>query len=73
MHFTNGDVTNEFFQNNYLDSLSNNYSLTLNSRLENIVGLHPLSNQYFPNEVITGWFGEEPENDHPIPLNEHHG
>ena len=60
MHFTNSDVTNEGFLNNYLDSSSNNYSLTLNSRIENIVGLHPLGNQYLPNEVIVGWFGEEP-------------
>ena len=72
MHFTNSDVTNEGFLNNYLDSSSNNYLLTLNSRIEIITGLHPLDNQYLPNEVITGWFGEEPENDHPITLNDHH-
>ena len=72
MHFTNSDVTNEGFLNNYLDSSSNNYSLTLNSRIENIAGLHPHDNQYLPNAVIAGWFGEEPENDHPIPLNDHH-
>ena len=29
-----------------------------------MVGLHPHDNQYLPNEVIVGWFGEEPENDH---------
>ena len=72
MHFTNSDVTDEDFLNNYLDSSSNNYPLTLNSRIEIIVGLHPLDNQYLPNEVIAGWFGEEPENDHPIPLDDHH-
>jgi len=72
MHFTNSDVTNEGFLNNYLDSSSNNYPLTLNSRIEIIVELNPLDNQYLPNEVIAGWFGEEPENDHPIPLNDHH-
>ena len=71
MHFTNSDVTNEGFLNNYLDSSSNNYPLTLNSRIEIIAGLHPLDNQYLPNEVIAGWFGEEPENDHPIPLDDH--
>ena len=67
MHFTNSDVTNEGFLNNYLDSSSNNYLLTLNSRIEIITGLHPLDNQHLPNGVIAGWFGEEPENDHPIP------
>ena len=35
-------------------------------------GLHPHDNQYLPNEVIASWFREEPENDHPIPLNDHH-
>ena len=34
--------------------------------------LHPHDNQYLPNEVIVGWFGEEPENDHPIPWDDHH-
>ena len=72
MHFTNRDVTNEGFLNNYLDSSSNNYPLTLNSRIKIIAGLHSLDNQYLPNEVIAGWFGEEPENGHPIPLNDHH-
>ena len=72
MHFTNSDVTNEGFLNNYLDSSSNYYPLTLNSRIEIIVGLHPLDNQYLLNEVIAGWFGEEPENDHPTLLNDHH-
>ena len=37
-----------------------------------MAGLHPHGNSYLPNEVIAGWFGEEPENDHPIPLNDHH-
>ena len=37
-----------------------------------MAGLHPHGNPYLPNEVIAGWFGEEPENDHPIPLNDHH-
>ena len=37
-----------------------------------MAGLRPHDNQYLPNEVITGWFGEEPENDHPIPLDDHH-
>ena len=36
-----------------------------------MAGLHPHGNQYLSNEVIAGWFGEEPENDHPIPLNDH--
>ena len=34
--------------------------------------LHPHGNQYLPNKVIVGWFGEAPENDHPILLNDHH-
>ena len=37
-----------------------------------MAGLHPHDKSYLPNEVIAGWFGEEPENDHPIPLNDHH-
>ena len=37
-----------------------------------MAGLHPHGNPYFPNEVIVGWVGEGPENDHPIPLNDHH-
>ena len=37
-----------------------------------MAGFHPHGNTYLPNEVIAGWFGEEPENDHPIPLNDHH-
>ena len=36
-----------------------------------MAGLHPHGNQYLPNEVIAGCFGEEPDNDHPIPLNDH--
>ena len=37
-----------------------------------MAGLHPHGNPYLPNEGNAGWFGEEPENDHPIPLNDHH-
>ena len=37
-----------------------------------MAGHHPHSNPYLPNEGNDGWFGEEPENDHPIPLNAHH-
>ena len=37
-----------------------------------MAGLHPHGNPYLPNEVIAGWFEEEPENDYPIPLNDHH-
>ena len=36
-----------------------------------MAGLHPHDNQYLLNEVIAGLFGEEPENDHPIPLDDH--
>ena len=72
MHFTNSDGTNEDFLNNYLDSSSNNYFLTPNSRVDNMAGFHPHDNLFLPNAVIAGWFGEEPDNDHPIPLNDHH-
>ena len=37
-----------------------------------MAGLHPHGNPYLPNEGNVGWFEEEPENDHPIPLNDHH-
>ena len=36
------------------------------------VTLHPYGDPYLLNEGNAGWFGEEPENDHPIPLNDHH-
>ncbi|KAL7598013.1 hypothetical protein Lser_V15G24330 [Lactuca serriola] len=37
-----------------------------------MAGFHPHDNLFLPNEVIVGWFGEEPDDDHPIPLNDHH-
>ncbi|KAL7595484.1 hypothetical protein Lser_V15G29681 [Lactuca serriola] len=37
-----------------------------------MAGFHPHDNLFLPNAVIAGWFGEEPVNDHPIPLNDHH-
>ena len=37
-----------------------------------MAGLHPHGNPYLPNEGNVGWFEEEPENDHPIPVNDHH-
>ena len=37
-----------------------------------MAGFHSHDDLFLPNAVIAGWFGEEPINDHPIPLNDHH-
>ena len=37
-----------------------------------MAGFHPHDNLFLPNAVIAGWVGEEPVNDHPNPLNDHH-
>ncbi|KAL7608978.1 hypothetical protein Lser_V15G12684 [Lactuca serriola] len=37
-----------------------------------MAGFHPHDNLFLPNAVIAAWFGEEPINDNPIPLNDHH-
>ncbi|CAH1440060.1 unnamed protein product [Lactuca virosa] len=37
-----------------------------------MAGFHPHGDPYFPNEGNVGWLEEEPEDDHPIPLDDHH-
>ena len=37
-----------------------------------MAGFHPHDDPYFPNEGNVGWLKEEPEVDHPIPLDDHH-
>ena len=34
--------------------------------------IHPHDDPYFPNEGNAGWLEEEPEDNHPIPLDDHH-
>ena len=37
-----------------------------------MAGLHPHGDPYLPNEGNDGWFEEELEDDHQIPLDDHH-
>ncbi|CAH1427776.1 unnamed protein product [Lactuca virosa] len=36
-----------------------------------MAGFHILGDPYYPNHGNVGWLGEEPEDDHPIPLDDH--
>ena len=36
-----------------------------------MAGFHPHDDPYYPNHNNTEWLGEEPENDHPIPVDGH--
>ena len=42
------------------------------SRVDIMVGFHLLGNPYFPNEGNAGWIEDKPEDEHPIPLDDHH-
>ena len=37
-----------------------------------MVGFHLHGDSYFSNQGNVGWIEEEPEDDHPIPLDDHH-
>ena len=37
-----------------------------------MAGFHHHGDLYFPNEGNAGWLEEEPKDDHPISLNDHH-
>ena len=36
-----------------------------------MAGFHLPGDPYYPNQGIGGWLDEEPEDDHPIPLDDH--
>ena len=40
-------------------------------RVDIMAGFHPPGDPYFPNQGNAGWLDYEPEDDHPIPLDDH--
>mgnify|MGYP001550376926 CR=1 FL=1 len=72
MHYANVGVTNKDHLIIILVSTSINYFLYPFSCIDIMAGFHIPGDPYFPNEGNDGWFREEPEDDHPIPLDDHH-
>ena len=70
MHYASIEVTDKDHLIIILISTSINYLFYPFSRVDNMAGFHPHGDPYFPNQGNEGWLDADPEENHPIPLDD---